>query len=127
MDPAGFGAWPPPARRARTVPAIETTATCYRHPDRETGRACTRCGRPACADCLRDAPVGSHCLECIRAGQPRRRERMRRWNARTTLLVTKVVIALNAAVFVATVMFLLLLAFVVMGVRSRRAARRGRA
>jgi membrane associated rhomboid family serine protease len=42
--------------------------TCYRHPDRETYLSCVRCGRPACPDCLRSAPVGQQCVECIRAG-----------------------------------------------------------
>jgi membrane associated rhomboid family serine protease len=55
------------------------TATCFHHPDRETGRACTRCGRPACPDCLIQASVGSHCFECVRAATPPRRERAQRW------------------------------------------------
>ena len=32
-------------------------------------RACTRCGRPACPDCLIQASVGSQCFECVRAGR----------------------------------------------------------
>ncbi len=43
--------------------------TCYRHKDRETGLRCTRCGQSACPDCLRPAPVGSHCLQCLKDGQ----------------------------------------------------------
>jgi membrane associated rhomboid family serine protease len=46
-----------------------TGATCYRHPQRETGLRCTRCGQPACYECLRPAPVGSHCLQCLKDGQ----------------------------------------------------------
>ena len=34
---------------------------CYRHPDRETGLACSECGRPICADCATFAPVGIRC------------------------------------------------------------------
>ncbi|MFW0793157.1 rhomboid family intramembrane serine protease [Gordonia sp. CPCC 205515] len=38
---------------------------CFRHPDRPTGLACSRCGRPACPECLRPASVGQHCVECL--------------------------------------------------------------
>lgn len=75
------------------------TATCFRHADRRTGRACTRCGRPACPDCLHDAAVGSHCTECVKAARPPARERARRWNASAGALVTKVIIGMNLAVF----------------------------
>ena len=77
-------------------------ATCFHHRDRETGRACTRCERPACVDCLHEAPVGSHCWECIKAARPPTRERVRRWNATAGLLVTKALIGINLAVFVLT-------------------------
>jgi membrane associated rhomboid family serine protease len=39
-------------------------ATCYRHPDRETGVACSSCGRPICPDCMTPTPVGMRCPEC---------------------------------------------------------------
>ncbi len=42
--------------------------TCVRHRDRATGLACTRCGRPACPECLRPAAVGQHCVDCVREG-----------------------------------------------------------
>lgn len=41
--------------------------TCYRHGDRETYLRCSRCDRPVCPDCMRGAPVGQHCLECVAA------------------------------------------------------------
>lgn len=74
-------------------------ATCFHHTDRETGRSCTRCGRPACPDCLRQASVGSHCFECIRGAQPPRRERLRRRVRSAELLGAKTLIALNVAAF----------------------------
>jgi membrane associated rhomboid family serine protease len=39
-------------------------ATCYRHPGRETGVACSNCGRPICPDCMTSSPVGMRCPEC---------------------------------------------------------------
>ncbi|ROZ98943.1 rhomboid family intramembrane serine protease [Gordonia sp. OPL2] len=39
---------------------------CFRHPDRPTGLSCSRCGRPACPECLRPAAVGQHCVDCLR-------------------------------------------------------------
>ena len=75
-------------------------ARCYRHPDREAGRSCTRCGRPACSECLVQATVGSHCVDCTRASRPSTTTRARDWNARQPVLVTYALIAVNAAVFV---------------------------
>jgi membrane associated rhomboid family serine protease len=81
---------------------LTIATTCFHHTDRETGRSCTRCGRPACTECLTDAPVGSHCWQCIKAAQPPRRERIRRWNATAGALATKVIIGLNVGVYVLT-------------------------
>lgn len=86
---------PPPP-----VPSSADTAmVCYRHPDREVGRRCTRCGKPACGDCLVQAAVGSHCLECAKASRPDVRTRARHWNARQPAMVTMVIIAVNVLVF----------------------------
>jgi membrane associated rhomboid family serine protease len=41
-------------------------ATCYRHPDRETGVSCSNCDRPICPDCMTATPVGMRCPECAR-------------------------------------------------------------
>lgn len=41
-------------------------ATCYRHPDRETGVACSNCGRPICPDCMTPTSVGMRCPECTK-------------------------------------------------------------
>ena len=39
---------------------------CYRHPDRETGVACSSCERPICPDCMTTTSVGMRCPECAR-------------------------------------------------------------
>ncbi len=41
-------------------------ATCYRHPNRETGVSCSNCGRPICPDCMTPTSVGMRCPECAR-------------------------------------------------------------
>jgi len=41
-------------------------ATCYRHPQRETGVSCSNCGRSICTDCMTSTPVGMRCPECSR-------------------------------------------------------------
>ncbi len=79
---------------AVTMPA-PVVQRCYRHPDREAGRFCTRCGRPACSECLVQATVGSHCLDCAKAAKPDVKDRAKLWNARQPTLVTYVLIVLN--------------------------------
>ena len=44
----------------------QAAPTCYRHPDRTTYVRCTRCNRPICPECMRDAAVGHQCEECVR-------------------------------------------------------------
>jgi membrane associated rhomboid family serine protease len=78
-----------------TAPAT----TCYRHPDRETGRHCTRCGRPACSDCLLEASVGAHCVDCVREAQSSRTDKVRRQLRGGELIATKAIIAINVIVF----------------------------
>ena len=80
-------------------PAPQIT-TCYRHPNREAGRRCTRCGRPACTECLVRADIGSQCVDCAKAGRPGVRTRARYWNAQQPMLVTWALMAINVAVFV---------------------------
>ena len=53
-------------------PPVPQTATCYRHPDREAGRRCTRCGRWACTRVPR-AGVGRQPLPGVRQAGPARR------------------------------------------------------
>jgi membrane associated rhomboid family serine protease len=91
---------PPPA----TPSQEQTQSSCYRHPSRPAGRQCTRCGKYACAECLVQASVGSHCLDCARAARPDVKTRAVFWNARQPTLVTTVIIAINVLAFVATVL-----------------------
>ena len=86
-----------------SLPPPPVLAHCYRHPDRETGRSCTRCGKPACGDCLVQVSVGSQCLDCIKAARPDVKTRAKFWNARQPTLVTYVLIAINVAVYIWTV------------------------
>jgi membrane associated rhomboid family serine protease len=86
-----------------SLPPPPVLAHCYRHPDRETGRSCTRCGKPACGDCLVQVSVGSHCLDCIKSARPDVKTRAKFWNARQPTLVTYSLIAINVAVYLWTV------------------------
>jgi membrane associated rhomboid family serine protease len=75
---------------------------CYRHPDRETGVACSECGRPICPDCMVFAPVGIRCPD--HAGQAKGAARVTQGVRRasyegTGALVTKALVALNVGVY----------------------------
>lgn len=60
--------------------------------------------RPACGDCLTQAHVGSICPECLRASLPSTSVRLRQWNAAQHMLVTRLLIAVNAGVFLWTLL-----------------------
>ena len=85
-----------------SLPPPPVIEHCYRHPDRETGRKCTRCGKPACGDCLVQVSIGSHCVDCIKAARPDVKTRAKFWNARQPTLVTYSLIAINVAVYLWT-------------------------
>ena len=85
-----------------SLPQPPTITHCYRHADRETGRRCTRCGKPACSDCLVQAQVGSHCLDCAKTAQPDLKTRVKFASARQPILMTYVLMAINVAVFLYT-------------------------
>ncbi|MFC8490156.1 rhomboid family intramembrane serine protease [Streptomyces sp. NPDC057235] len=82
---------------------------CYRHPETETGIRCVRCDRPICPQCMVSASVGFQCPDCVRGGsgtghapdanQPRTLAGGR--VATDERFVTKIVIAINLALFVA--------------------------
>ncbi len=85
-----------------SLPPPPVLAHCYRHPDRETGRSCTRCGKSACGDCLVQVSIGSHCLDCIKAARPDVKTRAKFWNARQPTLVAYALIGINVAVYLWT-------------------------
>ncbi|WP_399941047.1 rhomboid family intramembrane serine protease [Streptomyces sp. BBFR25] len=92
-------------------PDAQSLPGCYRHPDRETGIRCTRCERPICTDCMINASVGFHCPDCAAgrtpgAGGPAPSASRPRTLAGGTVaadpsLVTKILIGINVAVFIA--------------------------
>ncbi|MEV7287889.1 rhomboid family intramembrane serine protease [Streptomyces sp. NPDC093252] len=100
-SPQGPGEQPPPP--AQSLPV------CYRHPDRETGVRCTRCERPICPECMVSASVGFQCPECVRNGSGTGHApnaAMPRTLAGGTIaadprLLTKILIGINLAVFIA--------------------------
>ncbi|GHH05395.1 rhomboid family intramembrane serine protease [Streptomyces lanatus] len=69
----------------------QSLPSCYRHPDRETGIRCTRCERPICPECMVSASVGFQCPDCVRGGTITADPR----------LLTKILIGINLAVFIA--------------------------
>ena len=70
---------------------------------RPRGRAALHALQPSRVRRLPDPGRGrSHCFECIRAARPPAKERMRRWNATAGPLVTKILIGINAAVYLLT-------------------------
>jgi len=71
--------------------------TCYRHPDRETGVACSRCGRPICPDCMTPTSVGMRCPEC--AGEKTEVRKPAIAGGASAARATVVLIGINIAVF----------------------------
>ncbi len=97
----------PPGPVPPGYPAPDTgAAACARHPDRPTRLQCTRCGRPACPDCLREASVGYHCVDCV-AEATRSAPRWRTVAGASrvgTPVMVPILIAVNVAIFLLTVL-----------------------
>ncbi|MEV8307666.1 rhomboid family intramembrane serine protease [Streptomyces flavidovirens] len=82
---------------------------CYRHPGRETGIRCTRCERPVCPECMISASVGFQCPDCVRegtgTGHAPAASRPRTIAGGTVTadprLITKILLAINVAMFLA--------------------------
>jgi membrane associated rhomboid family serine protease len=83
------------------------TRYCYRHPDRETGLACSECDRPICADCATFASVGIRCPDHAGTRRPAAaRIRPRPVHrapgialASGSAPITKALIAINVAIY----------------------------
>jgi membrane associated rhomboid family serine protease len=89
----------PPASQNAGLPR------CYRHPNREAYVRCTRCDRPICPECMREAAVGFHCPDDVALA--RREQRPVRTSVGAVLrtsppYVTITLIVLNVAAFLAT-------------------------
>ncbi|MBF0688072.1 MAG: rhomboid family intramembrane serine protease [Cellulomonas sp.] len=76
---------------------------CPRHPDRVAYVRCQRCGRPACPECQRPAPVGVHCVDCVAEAARTSREGRTAFGGRVRggrPVVTLTIIGLCAASYV---------------------------
>lgn len=101
----------PPGGQDPTPPADGPVGpvSCYRHPGRETAIRCTRCDRPICPDCMVSASVGFQCPDCVRQGSgtghhpaaARPRTIAGGAVAADPRLITKILLGINAAVFLA--------------------------
>ncbi len=79
-------------------------AACYKHPERQTGIVCQRCGRPICGECMNPASVGFQCPRCVGSARAGVREPRTRFGARMTPgggIATKSVMVALAVVYVA--------------------------
>jgi membrane associated rhomboid family serine protease len=78
---------------------MDEPATCYRHPDRETGLSCSECGRPICVDCMSVAPVGIRCPDHATTGGRSAAQTLKGARpslSRDSMIVTKVLIGFIA-------------------------------
>jgi membrane associated rhomboid family serine protease len=74
--------------------------TCAFHPNRSTQLHCSRCGRPACPDCLTPASVGFQCRACVAEGRPVAARNLAGARMNEQPLFTWMLIALNVVIFV---------------------------
>lgn len=96
---------PPDGDESSAAVAPADQPRCYRHPNREALVRCTRCDRPICPECMREASVGFHCpddvsiaAKTVRA--PRTSVGARMMNAPP--YVTIALIAANIIVYIVT-------------------------
>lgn len=99
--------YPPPAAPppgSPVMPGHGGMQVCSWHPDRATALACSRCGRPACPECLMPASVGFHCRACVAEARAAQRVSAPRtvvgaWSRGGQPRITYALIALNLLVF----------------------------
>lgn len=97
----------PPGDQDRSA-ATDGSLSCYRHPGRGTHIRCTRCDRPICPECMVNASVGFQCPDCARQGAgtghglgaARPRTVAGAPITADPRLITKILLALNVAVFI---------------------------
>jgi membrane associated rhomboid family serine protease len=92
-SPGSVGGGSPPS-------GVAAVPTCYRHAGRETYVSCVRCGRPICADCMIEAPVGFQCPECVHEGRASQRVTRTPFGGKAVgnrTAVTYTIIGLNVA------------------------------
>ena len=77
---------------------------CARHRDRPTGLSCTRCGRPACPECLVEASVGYQCVDCVQVASKTTRRATTVAGAEVggKVLLIPALIAINLAIYLLT-------------------------
>ncbi|MFI5768985.1 rhomboid family intramembrane serine protease [Streptomyces sp. NPDC051658] len=98
----------PPGGTDRSA-AADGSLSCYRHPGREANIRCTRCERPICPECMIDASVGFQCPDCVRQGSgtghgPAANQPRTVAGGSVTAdprLVTKILLGINVAVYIA--------------------------
>jgi len=92
---------PPPTTPEESPSPV--VPVCYRHPKRETYLRCVRCDKPICPECLREAPVGYQCPDCVAEGRRSVRPTRTVFGGSTVGVrgyVTKALVFINVAVMV---------------------------
>jgi membrane associated rhomboid family serine protease len=85
------------------VDTVSAETHCYRHTRRETLLRCQRCDRYICTDCMREAPVGFRCPDCVKSENRAIRQARTVFGGKVSgrTMVTFALIALNVVAYVA--------------------------